>query len=222
MSRKLPGAPSPCYIPAALGRPKTRSDTAVLAIARATFLEQGHAVSTREIARAAGVSEAVLYQRFGSKDALFSMAMVPVAADVEALLGPEQPVGDARAFVRKAVERMTDYFGEVLPIVIQLMTHPLFDMRQFPPQGPTSGRAALESGLSQRLAVLQKQHRIGTTVSSAAAAHLLTSLAHEWALRACLDPSSAAASTLRRDLLRMVDVAWQGLGPTKATIPRKK
>src|SRR5262245_60647331 len=53
---------------AAMGRHKTISDDEVLQVARGLFREKGHTATTREIAEAAGISEAILYQRFGSKD----------------------------------------------------------------------------------------------------------------------------------------------------------
>src|SRR5262245_16666657 len=60
-----------------MGRQKTISDEEVLRIARDVFLEKGHIATTREIAQAAGISEAILYQRFGSKQELFFTAMRP-------------------------------------------------------------------------------------------------------------------------------------------------
>jgi AcrR family transcriptional regulator len=47
-----------------MGRNKQVSDEAVLEAAKAVFVEQGFGASTREVARRAGISEAVLYQRY--------------------------------------------------------------------------------------------------------------------------------------------------------------
>ena len=58
-----------------MGRQKTISDEQVLRVARDLFRDKGHTATTREIAQAAGISEAILYQRFGSKDDLFFAAM---------------------------------------------------------------------------------------------------------------------------------------------------
>src|SRR5262245_3040268 len=46
---------------AGMGRQKTITDDEVLRIARNVFRAQGHTATTREIAQAAGISEAVLY-----------------------------------------------------------------------------------------------------------------------------------------------------------------
>src|SRR5262245_49808259 len=74
-----------------MGRQKTITADEVLRIARNLFRKQGHTVTTREIAHAAGISEAVLYQRFASKDELFFAAMHPRGPDLEQLLGPKDP-----------------------------------------------------------------------------------------------------------------------------------
>src|SRR2546421_144555 len=44
-----------------MGRHKTISDDQVLQVARGLFREKGHTATTREIAEAAGISEAILY-----------------------------------------------------------------------------------------------------------------------------------------------------------------
>ena len=89
-----------------MGRHKTLSDEQLLAVARRAFRAGGFAVPGREIARLAGISEAVLYQRFASKDALFFAAMAPTAPDVREILGPKDPDGDPKEWVRDAVERL--------------------------------------------------------------------------------------------------------------------
>src|ERR1019366_7859921 len=73
----------------AMTRPKTISDDEILSAARKLFRAHGHAVSTRQVAESAGISEGVLYQRFVSKDELFFAAMAPSAPDLEEVLGPE-------------------------------------------------------------------------------------------------------------------------------------
>src|SRR4051794_13399826 len=107
-----------------MGRHKTISDDDVLRIARGVFRARGHTATTREIAEAAGVSEAVLYQRFHSKDHLFFAAMHARGPDVEELLGPADPAGDAREYLHAVVGRLAKYFGEVIPLALHMMMHP--------------------------------------------------------------------------------------------------
>ena len=77
-----------------MGRRKRIEDDELLAIARDVFVADGFRASTREIARRAEVSEAILFQRFRTKPELFFAAMVPPAPDVEAILAaPQADIG---------------------------------------------------------------------------------------------------------------------------------
>jgi AcrR family transcriptional regulator len=49
-------------------RNKTITDDEILTVARTLFLKEGVNASTRDIAKQAGISEAVIYQRFGTKE----------------------------------------------------------------------------------------------------------------------------------------------------------
>src|SRR2546423_12135728 len=102
-----------------MGRPKTISDDTVLQIARDIFREHGHTATTREVAQAAGISEAVLYQRFGSKDALFFAAMHARGPDIAELLGPEDPPDDAHEYLRAVIGRLGGYFAGVIPLALR-------------------------------------------------------------------------------------------------------
>src|SRR5712691_4215965 len=136
-----------------MGRHKTISDDDVLGIARELFGARGHGATTRQIGEAAGISEGVLYQRFGSKDDLFFAAMHPRGPDIEKLLGPRDPLDDAHAYLRAVVIRIGRYFAGVIPLALRVMTHPSFDPGALARAQPNAA-AVLQEGLAERLAVL--------------------------------------------------------------------
>jgi AcrR family transcriptional regulator len=192
-----------------MGRYKTISDDEVLRVARDVFRAQGHTATTRAVAEAAGISEAVLYQRFGSKDEMFFAAMHPTAPDVEEVLGPKDPPDDARKYLRTVAVRAAKYFSGVIPLALHIMTHPSFD-RTLLAKARAGGPAALRDGLAERLASLARRGRIVTS-SEVVTARLLVSLAHDWALGNVFQHDASAGRL--RGLTDMVDVVWLGLRP---------
>jgi AcrR family transcriptional regulator len=195
-----------------MGRPKTISDDAVLRIACDVFRAHGHTVTTRQVALAAGISEAILYQRFGSKDALFFAAMHARGPDIEQLLGPDDPADDAHKYLCAVMHRLGDYFAEVIPLALRVMMHPSFDPASLSRTTP-GGPAELREGLVKRLASLKRRKRLAVS-DELVLARLLLSLAHDWALQVALAHGSVAANDRR--LEDYVDVLWEGLRPRKA------
>jgi AcrR family transcriptional regulator len=192
-----------------MGRHKTVTDEAILGVAREVFRAYGHTATTRQVADAAGVSEAVLYQRFGSKDDLFFAAMHPPAADVEALLGPPDPPGDAREYLRAVCVRLGRHFAEHIPLALRLMTHPSFDPASLARATP-GGPPGLRQGLAARLAALARR---GQLRPHPAAAKLLISLAHDWALGTVMSHGRSAHP--ERELRELVDAVWDGMRPAQ-------
>jgi AcrR family transcriptional regulator len=189
-----------------MGRPKTISDDTVLRVARGVFRERGHTASTREIAQAAGISEAILYQRFGSKDALFFAAMHAQGPEIDELLGPEEPPDDARAYLRTVLRRLGGYFAEVIPLALRVMTHPSFEPSSLARTTP-GGPAELRDGLTKRIASLARRGRIAAT-EPAVVARLLLSLAHDWALAVAFAHGRMPDDRRLDDFL---DIVWEGL-----------
>ena len=78
-------------------RPKIKTDEQLLAAARSAFIEFGGAVSTTVIAENAGVSQATLFKRFGTKEQLMKRALGTDAIE------PLIDLALVLAFVRLAV-----------------------------------------------------------------------------------------------------------------------
>lgn len=134
-----------------MGRPRRIADDDLLAAARAEFVEAGIAAPTHRIAERAGVSEALLYQRFGTKAQLFFAAMVPPAVDVEALLTPRDPATPPMEHWRLLAGRMLDYFRALVPVLLPLASHPDFDFEQALESHPDSPLGKLRTGLMRYL-----------------------------------------------------------------------
>jgi AcrR family transcriptional regulator len=194
-----------------MGRQKTISDEAVLRVARDVFRTKGHSATTREIAEAAGISEAILYQRFGSKDDFFFAAMHPTMPDIEELLGPRDPRGNARAYLRAVTVRLGRYYASVIPLALHVMTHPSFDSAILS-RTQVRGPALLQRELADRLASLQRRGLIEIK-SKETAARLLLSVAHDWALGNVLSSQDPVRHI--RELKNLVEVVWTGLRGSK-------
>jgi len=187
-------------------RPKTISDEELLAVARKVFREKGNTASTRAIASQAGISEAVLYQRFGSKEDLFFAAMSPRALDLESLLGPERPTEPAPVFVRNVVIRMAQEFAEVIPLALEIVMHPKGRRPSW--QRAQPGLAHLREGLVTRLAWFEARKVIRPSTAERTA-QLLIGLAHDWAIG--ITGHNPAAKQGTHDLAEMADIVWKGI-----------
>jgi AcrR family transcriptional regulator len=190
-------------------RPRTISDQELLAAARKVFRVAGRTASTRVIAREAGISEGVLYQRFGSKEELFFAAMAPGEPDLEALLGPEPPDEEAPDFLKNAIVRMAKYFGEVIPLAIQILAFP--STHHAGMQRARSGLLEVRRALAARLEWFESRGLIRPSTARRTA-QLLMSLAHDWAVgHAGLHPASGHELA---DLEEMAEIVWKGIGRT--------
>ena len=106
-----------------MGRTKTIDDDEILRHARAVFRKEGPAASTRDVARAAGISQAVLYQRFGSKEQMFLQAITPKPPDVDSLLGKYPPL-DVRTDLAAIGERIAAYLRTLMPTFLHVVAQP--------------------------------------------------------------------------------------------------
>jgi len=207
-----------------MGRHKTISDSDLLEVARRVFRSHGHSASTRQIAEQAGISEAILYQRFGSKDELFFAAMAATEPDIDAILGPMPPPEDTKAHLCDVILRLTEYFGEVLPLALRIVTHPSFDRNNL-----VRAHAAVEklqAALALRLKWIADHHRMRPSAVEPTA-QLVVGIAHDLALaHAMKAPSGSAASRAPKrpkQLEAIVNVIWEGArAPSPTAKPARR
>lgn len=102
-------------------RPRQFTDDELIETARRCFLEHGPGVSTSAIAEELGVSQAALFKRFKTKQALMLEALAPSAqpawiAEVE--VGPDD--GPVPEQLRRVVARIDAFFEQMLPGISML------------------------------------------------------------------------------------------------------
>ncbi len=191
-----------------MGRTKSVSDDHLLAAARRAFVKEGFAASTRAIARDAGVSEAVIFQRFLTKEELFFAAMIPPPADVNRLM--HHPRAKGRALLEKITLSMIDYFRETLPVLLPLMSYPAFRFEEFAQRHPDSPMLLLRRQLVEFVMREQKAGRLGP-VDPGAAALVIWSTAHSIPFFERLGAHGGKFEP--RLISAMVSAMWDGFDP---------
>lgn len=195
-----------------MGRRKLVEDGKLLAVAREVFVEKGIAASTREIARRAGISEAVIYQRHPTKAHLFFAAMVPPALEVEDMLAA--PANDLSVLeqLESISLGMMKYFREVVPILMLLVTHPEFDFEKCMHRHPDSPFGRMHLGLIQYLESQRKRGRIVAENVESTALTLFAAL-HSLAF---LERLGVHGGRFDETIIRaVVRSLWTGLAPRR-------
>jgi len=199
-----------------MGRTKTIDDDELLRIARELFRAHGHTATTRDIAAAAGLSQAALFKRFGSKEDLFLRAMAPETPDLDALFGPYPPA-DARADLRAIAERMETLFDAMLPTLLSVIANPDVDAARLRRWHAKLPFPAIVHGLDARLRKMRSDGLIQVE-DTAAAAHALVGAIHGAVFFETVvgDHGSHAHpkhATHHGRSRGAVDMMWNGLAP---------
>lgn len=146
-----------------MGRKKLISDDHLLEIAREAFTRSGLKTSTKEVARMAGISEAAVFRRYRTKTCLFLAAMVPPAADLDALFARSKRGRSAQREIEDVFLGMVEYFRAATPVILQLMVHPSFDFEQFAVDHPKNPLVTMRVSLMRFLESLRKEGKIRDT-----------------------------------------------------------
>jgi AcrR family transcriptional regulator len=105
-----------------MARPPKITTEEIIAVARQVFLEQGAGASTLLIAERAGISEAAIFKRFGTKQALFLASMgISDNHPWINVLSQGTPTPAVRADLIEICSQILEFYQEVMPRVMMMM-----------------------------------------------------------------------------------------------------
>lgn len=183
------------------------------------FRARGHAASTREVATAVGLSQGVLFQRFGTKDELFFRAMTPQPADLTELLGAYPPA-DGFEDLRAISGRLLAYVRHFTPTLLQVLAYSDGDEGRLRAWHARVPFPAIARALADRLRRLDRDGLV-TCADPQAAAIVVIASVH---LLALLDvmASEGDRDTHGARLDPMLHVLWRGLEPREDHPSRRR
>lgn len=180
----------------------------MLRAAREVFVARGAEATTREVA---GVSQAVLFQRYGTKRRLFFAAMLPQPPDLGELIGeaPAHGPAAARAHLVGLAARLLAWIDLLMPGSLRAALHPDFPDAVADAHGP-AGADAIARAVAERLGVLQGRGDVTGAIAPDRLASVLLQLLHGEALAGLLTGGEDDGAERAE---RAVSVLWSGMEP---------
>ena len=202
-----------------MGRPKTIEDSALLEIARKIFRERGHSASTRDIAEAAGISEAIIYQRFKTKDALFIAALTRHAPSLNAISEINAAKHGPKSYLALFAARTKDHFRQAMPSILTHAAHPKYGKEMMGQIHRHNRAGEISAMLCLRLLAWQQAGLI-RPMDPRVFAHTFLHALHTMAMVELLSGDDEFYVTNAKEMEAVVDLFWHGLQANKLAKPR--
>lgn len=174
-----------------MSRPRTRSDSAILAATRSLLLERGPSAPISAFAKKAGLSAPAILGRFGSRGALVAAALCsPSPASVLAALHADPQPGVFHGQLRAFLLALGDWLAQAVPCQI---VHRMSPPAQRPRPGSTPDELRLQPAITIWLARAQARGLVAPGDPRALAATVLHTLQGH-ALSRLLEPKGEGPS----------------------------
>ena len=192
-----------------MSRKRTISDEQILSTARGFFREHGLQTSTRKLALEIGISEAVLFQRFRSKENLIVAAFQPPIFNANRIVEAAGSGKDAKETLQKKAIAIFAELRRLLPFYFPQFAHPEFD----PEHAFHSRKSPFQSFLDALESHLKSERQAGQirTESTHTTAYFIVSALHNAAL---LEMVAGPSTDVHEGMvLDLIGIVWQGLDP---------
>ena len=191
-----------------MARPRTISDEQIVDAAREAFLEHGFTATTAEIARRAGISEGIIFKRFGSKEELFARTVGLTEGrgwhrEITASVGQ----GDVRSNLERLTWLTVQMARQVLPHLMVMWSRGQLPLST-PPGWRDPGKEDLDAiarYLRAEMALGRLRPLDGETLAEALMGAVISHVHREMTLGPYLDSE--------RFVRGLMDVWWTGLKP---------
>lgn len=192
------------------------TDEALVAAAREVLLRDGVGATSAAMAHHAGVSEALLFKRFGSKEALIGLALAAVEPDWMLEIDANVGRGDLRGHLERVAIGMIEHMRQEMPrSMVQYGKNPSQQWSEHAEPPPVTGMKRLSAWFEKemRLGRMRRSDpeilaRVFSGALVAFAMSEMTGLAAHMPL---------ASTTFARGL---VDALWRGAEPDPTPQPR--
>jgi len=198
-----------------MGRPKTIETTDLLAIARAVFRRHGPTATTRDVAKAAGITQAVLYQRFKSKDALFIAALTQSAPSLAALSAIDAAKHTPQSYLAVFAARTKDHFRTAMPSILTHAAHPKYGKEMMGQIHRHNRAGEIAAMLVLRLQAWQ-QAGLVRPLELRVFAHAFIHALHSMAMVELLSGDDEFYVTDAKEMKDFVGMFWHGLQPDQS------
>lgn len=197
------------------GRPPTISDEAILDVAREVFLEKGVRATAADVAERAAISEGTIFNRFGTKEALFRKALrydPSAEASVLASLASRAGEGSLRELLVAVGLELLERGMLALPLMMMEWSNPTADARLDGIAGGNGARIARAlDALAAFFAEERRRGRIGAGVHPDVVARMFAGSLHQFCLQHILAADRPTRATRRRFVRGVVDVLLSGI-----------
>jgi AcrR family transcriptional regulator len=193
-----------------MGRPKLIEHEALLAIAREVFRKHGHTATTRQVARAAGISQAALYKRFKDKDALFIAALTGQTPSLARFSAIKADGRTPQAYLAVFAARAKDHFRAVMPSILSHAAHPKYG-KEMMGQIHRHNRAGEISALL--VLRLETWRKAGLTrpMDPRVFTHAFIHALHSLAMVEVLSGGEMPGPTTPAEMKALVELFWRGI-----------
>lgn len=207
------------------GRPPTISDEAILDVAREVFLEKGVRATAADVAQRAAISEGTIFNRFGTKEALFRTALrydPSAEATVLASLASRAGEGSLRELLIGIGLELLERGMLALPLMMMEWSNPTADVRLDRVAGGNGVRIARAlDALGAFFAEERRRGRIAAGASPDVVARMFAGSLHQFCLQQILTADRATRATRRRFVRGVVDVLLTGIAGPSASPPER-
>jgi AcrR family transcriptional regulator len=200
-----------------MGRPPKITDDEILAAARQVFLDKGAKASTLDIAERAGISEASIFKRFATKQALF-MAAIGISRTPSWVkeLPDKVPTSALKLELTEVCSEMLAFYQDVMPRVLMIMSlGELLRAQDFVP--PPIRDAQLLAKFLERAVVLGHLRPCNAKI----VAHTIVGAINNYVATKTLASKLPKASILEQYtsidpsifICNLIDTLWSGIAP---------
>jgi AcrR family transcriptional regulator len=191
-------------------RPQKTSDSKMLETTLRCILKHGISVSTQVIANELGVSQATLFKRFGTKEALVHKALLqPISEHSIFIYLAKSPTKESVVTQLQSMSMaLLHFFEDMLPCIMMLRSGGC-DLPQIM-KGEDTPPILMRRLLTKWVEALQEENRIRQISAEAFALALFGAIQHR-AMRRHILHDQTMTNSDEEFVVRVVDLFWHGI-----------